>query len=290
LGHTRLLLDGAGNVVNRYAYDAWGNLIDYEEAVPNPFTWNGAYGYEYIPLTGLYHVGAREYDPRTARWLQRDPIEASSGDPHFWRYCGNDPLNGVDPNGLDAGWAQSPFENDPYGEKAAASGKEHGGWRKSFSEALNALSDQLSDARKHLTPEYNIIPDFGANDVPNPYKKVPLPPLGVGGKQGRQSVEEYEVGECKDLRGRSSSGDDIDIHHVPQQHPAEQVIPGYDKEDAPSIAIPKDAHRRIPRRRGDYRGTPSQLVEEDIEALRRVGVPSDAIEQLREMIRKKYGI
>jgi hypothetical protein len=37
LGHTRLLLDGAGNVKNRYAYDAWGNLIDYEENVPNPF-------------------------------------------------------------------------------------------------------------------------------------------------------------------------------------------------------------------------------------------------------------
>jgi RHS repeat-associated protein len=100
LGHTRLLLDGAGNVVNRYAYDAWGNLIEYEEAVPNPFTWNGAYGYEYIPLTGLYHVGAREYDPRTARWLQRDPIEASSGDPNFWRYCGNDPLNHLDSDGL----------------------------------------------------------------------------------------------------------------------------------------------------------------------------------------------
>jgi RHS repeat-associated protein len=114
LGHTRLLLDGNGNVINRYAYDAWGNLIEYEEAVPNPFTWNGAYGYEYIPLTGLYHVGAREYDPRTGRWLQRDPIEASSGDPHFWRYCGNDPLNLKDPTGtevnpyLDAGISLIP--------------------------------------------------------------------------------------------------------------------------------------------------------------------------------------
>jgi RHS repeat-associated protein len=109
LGHTRLLLDGNGNVKNRYAYDAWGNLIEYVENVPNPFTWNGAYGYEYIPLTGLYHVGAREYDPRTGRWLQRDPIEASSGDPHFWRYCGNDPLNGVDPSGLD-GWLHTVLD------------------------------------------------------------------------------------------------------------------------------------------------------------------------------------
>ncbi|OYT69775.1 MAG: hypothetical protein CFK49_12115, partial [Armatimonadetes bacterium JP3_11] len=60
-----------------------------------------AYGYEYIPATGLYHVGAREYDPRTGRWLQRDPIDAASGDPNLYRYCLNDPVNLVDPSGLD---------------------------------------------------------------------------------------------------------------------------------------------------------------------------------------------
>ena len=49
---------------------------------------------------GLYHVGARAYDPRTARWLQRDPIDAASGDPNLYRYCGNDPINRADPSGL----------------------------------------------------------------------------------------------------------------------------------------------------------------------------------------------
>ncbi len=47
----------------------------------------------------MYHVGAREYDPRTGRWLQRDPIDAASGDPNLYRYVGNDPINGVDPEG-----------------------------------------------------------------------------------------------------------------------------------------------------------------------------------------------
>ena len=66
-----------------------------------PFNWNGAYGYEWdcFAGTGLYHVGAREYDPRTARWLQRDPIDAASGDPNLYRYAGNDPLNHHDPDG-----------------------------------------------------------------------------------------------------------------------------------------------------------------------------------------------
>ena len=66
--------------------------------------WNGAYGYEYIPFTGLYHVSAREYDPRTARWLQRDPIDAASGDPNLYRYAGNTPVNRADPDGLDPNW------------------------------------------------------------------------------------------------------------------------------------------------------------------------------------------
>ncbi|MEM2593115.1 MAG: RHS repeat-associated core domain-containing protein [Thermofilaceae archaeon] len=42
---------------------------------------------------------AREYDPRTARWLQRDPIDAASGDPNLYRYCGNDPINRGDLGG-----------------------------------------------------------------------------------------------------------------------------------------------------------------------------------------------
>jgi len=30
----------------------------------------------------LYHIGAREYDPRTARWLQCDPIDVAGGHPN----------------------------------------------------------------------------------------------------------------------------------------------------------------------------------------------------------------
>jgi RHS repeat-associated protein len=111
-----LLLDSSGNITDRYSYDAWGNPIEQTGTTFNPFRWNGAYGYEYIPATGLYHVGAREYDPRTGRWLQRDPIGAASGDPNLYRYCGNDPINAADPSGLDwlddaanffAGWGDT---------------------------------------------------------------------------------------------------------------------------------------------------------------------------------------
>ncbi|MEJ5251741.1 MAG: RHS repeat-associated core domain-containing protein [Chthonomonadetes bacterium] len=99
-GHVRLLLDNQGNITDRYSYDAWGNPIEQVGSTPNPFRWNGAYGYEWIATVGLYHVGARAYDPRTTRWLQKDPIGTSSGDPNLYRYCGNDPINYTDPTGL----------------------------------------------------------------------------------------------------------------------------------------------------------------------------------------------
>ncbi|GBC93535.1 hypothetical protein HRbin15_02034 [bacterium HR15] len=81
LGHMRMLLAPDGQVAEVWSYDSWGNPIEREVnpaygTVEQPFTWNGAYGYEWdcFANTNLYHVGAREYDPRTARWLQRGPF------------------------------------------------------------------------------------------------------------------------------------------------------------------------------------------------------------------------
>jgi pimeloyl-ACP methyl ester carboxylesterase len=45
-------------------------------------------------------VGAREYDPRTARWLQRDPIDVADGHPNVYLYCFNSPLIWKDPSGV----------------------------------------------------------------------------------------------------------------------------------------------------------------------------------------------
>jgi len=56
-------------------------------------------GREYDWATGLYHFRARWYDPVTGRWLSKDPIGLSGG-LNQYAFCGNDPVNNLDPSGL----------------------------------------------------------------------------------------------------------------------------------------------------------------------------------------------
>jgi len=41
-------------------------------------------------------VGARYYDPKIGRWIQKAPILSGF---NWWVYCENDPVNKIDPNG-----------------------------------------------------------------------------------------------------------------------------------------------------------------------------------------------
>lgn len=52
--------------------------------------------------TGLTLLGAREYDPKTARFISPDPL-IDAGNPQQWNayaYAGNSPVNNTDPSGL----------------------------------------------------------------------------------------------------------------------------------------------------------------------------------------------
>lgn len=84
-----------------YCYDPWGNLLTATgtAAEVNPFRFSTKYQDE---ETGLIHFpgesGGRYYDPRTGRWLSRDPI-GENGGIGLYGYCGNDPANRIDPFG-----------------------------------------------------------------------------------------------------------------------------------------------------------------------------------------------
>lgn len=96
LGSVIGTFDGAGNVLGSFAYLPYGETV-----APLSGTTFGYAGYRYDAETGLYHTGARYYDPVSGRFLMPDPIGYAGG-VHLYAYVGDDPLNAVDPTGLDA--------------------------------------------------------------------------------------------------------------------------------------------------------------------------------------------
>jgi RHS repeat-associated protein len=69
----------------------------------------------YEPATGLVRFGARDYDPLTGRWTNKDPIRFSGGDTNLYGYVTQDPVNFVDPSGTTKRDAGSRGWSPPVG-------------------------------------------------------------------------------------------------------------------------------------------------------------------------------
>jgi RHS repeat-associated protein len=99
LGSTTALSDEAGAIMSTLLYDAWGNQRSTSgAAVPN-YRFTGA---ELDSATGLYHMGARFYDPAIGRWLSEDSVQNQPFEPaslNYYTYVLNNPAAYVDPDG-----------------------------------------------------------------------------------------------------------------------------------------------------------------------------------------------
>lgn len=100
-GSTVAMTDASSNIVNKYAYDPFGNILGKEETVqPNqPFTFVGQFGVM-TETDGLYYMRARYYDAKVGRFISEDPIGFGGGDVNLMAYVGNNPVNFSDPSGL----------------------------------------------------------------------------------------------------------------------------------------------------------------------------------------------
>ena len=88
---------GAG--LSRTEHDAFGNEAALQAGPRGPYRFVGRLGY-YSDDTGLDLLGARYYVPALGRFLTRDPV-GHGGGLNLYRYCGNNPLTKVDPDGKD---------------------------------------------------------------------------------------------------------------------------------------------------------------------------------------------
>jgi RHS repeat-associated protein len=103
LGSTTALLNG-DTVCQRFSYDEYGApQVRTPEGYPTgslPLTRYLFAGREYDKANGLYNYRHRVYHPSLGRFVQADPIGFDGG-VNFYAYCHNDPLNRLDPYGLD---------------------------------------------------------------------------------------------------------------------------------------------------------------------------------------------
>ncbi len=112
------IVDSSGNLVVKYKCDAWGNhsacnpdgRVNNSETFIgniNPFRYKGYY---YDTDTDMYYCKSRYYNPVLGRYISPDSIEYLDSNNingmNLYAYCGNNPVNYVDPDGHMPKWAQ----------------------------------------------------------------------------------------------------------------------------------------------------------------------------------------
>ena len=113
LGSIVALTNTSGTIVENYKYDIYGNA-SITSGSGSPLT-TSAYGNrfmftgrEYLPEVNLYDYRNRVYSAILGRFLQTDPMRFNAGDVNIYRYVSNNPVNHVDPSGLNGPYIPPP--------------------------------------------------------------------------------------------------------------------------------------------------------------------------------------
>ncbi|MBQ6142128.1 MAG: RHS repeat-associated core domain-containing protein [Kiritimatiellae bacterium] len=96
-------VDSQNNVVARWQYDAWGNVLS-EYVLPSAAVALARLRYrfqgrEWSAATGLVNFRLRWYDAETGRWFSKDPIRLSGG-LNLYAFCYGNPVALNDSSGL----------------------------------------------------------------------------------------------------------------------------------------------------------------------------------------------
>jgi RHS repeat-associated protein len=123
LGSVREMFTGGGTVVARYEYDPYGRSTPIVSTTPTDFNFTGLYRHA---KSNLDLATYRAYDPDLGRWLNRDPI-GEEGGLNLYSYIENNPLNAIDPMGLEEQYRGARVTAYGFGKDNAYKGHPEGG-------------------------------------------------------------------------------------------------------------------------------------------------------------------
>jgi RHS repeat-associated protein len=107
------MTNSSGAVTDTREYDAFGNAWAPGTSGGNPTPYGFAgprHRYETDHAAGLMYVGHRYYDSTAGRFISRDPVQDGY---NWYAYCGNDPVNYIDPQGLASDHLDPIFTGPP---------------------------------------------------------------------------------------------------------------------------------------------------------------------------------
>ncbi len=160
IGNVLFVSDTSGNINTDYGQDGFGNV--YLTYGPAPTNYYHLTTKEQDPDIDLYYFSARWYDPSVGRFISEDLID--NVNPYV--YVENNPLNQVDPLGLEGSNASNPPKNP------------NGGWWNRF---RNYLKDKWNnfwkDPLKNTTEQCVNYLDSKKPGIPIP--TVPLAQAGI---------------------------------------------------------------------------------------------------------------
>lgn len=113
-GSTRLLTGEKGETVGAYTYGTYRNQTGHTGTATTPLGYDGQYT---SPDTVLIYLRNRVYDPTTAQFLTRDPLDPITQE--VYSYAQDDPLNQADPTG----------RNGIFGRHRTKCQPQRSGWR-----------------------------------------------------------------------------------------------------------------------------------------------------------------
>ena len=195
MGSITHLTDEEGNILNRYEYDAWGNLTAEEEQISNHFKYTGE---QFDPITQQYYLRARFCNPALARFLQEDTYRGDGL--NLYAYCANNPVRYVDLSGHE----KTVSFADRFGGHVADQtvfSKEHGVFVYYDTPLANKVNEMIKQ-NQFQTPKA---------DMPNDGRRSEGGSGAVGGEKDNIYIRKDADGNPIPLAKQTVNGQDIPL-------------------------------------------------------------------------------